>query len=91
MTHAEIMKKIKAITEKGIAYANAHADEIENRKSQAVADAETKITQILTNAKKAVKHSWRVYESFKAQISAAASNSEQYEIAITQLTRILSV
>lgn len=91
MTHTEIMEKIKAITEKGIAYANAHADEIESRKSQAIADAETKIAQILANAKKAVKHSWHVYESFKAQISAVASNSEQYEIAITQLTRILNI
>lgn len=89
--HEEIMAKIKAITENGKAYAHAHADEIESRRQAAVEESETKISKILADAERAVKHSWNVYESFKAQISSVASNSAQYETAIIRLTRVLGV
>lgn len=91
MTHNDIMAKIREITERGIAYARAHADEIESRTAQDEAESESKIAAILTNAENAVKHSWSVYESFKSQISAAASSSNQYKTAIIKLTRILGV
>lgn len=91
MTHAQIMERIKAITDNGIAYARAHADEIEARRTHAAAESEARIAGILANAENAVKHSWQVFESFKSQISTAASGSEQYETAIVKLTRILGV
>lgn len=91
MTHTEFMAKINAITERGIAYANAHAEEIAAEKAQKAADSETKISKILADAEKAAKRSWGVYESFKTQISAVASSSEQYEAAIIRLTRVLGI
>lgn len=89
--HEEIMNKIKAITENGIAYARAHENEIEAKRAQAAAESETKISAILANAERASKHSWTVYNNFRNQISAAASSSEQYETAIIRLTRVLGV
>ncbi len=91
MTHSEIMSKIKEITEKGMAYAREHAEEIKRAQEENTAKADTKIAQILLDAKNAPKHSWSTYESFKSQIASVGASCMQYENAIRNLVTILDV
>lgn len=91
MTHTEFMKRINEITERGRAYAQAHAEEIRQAQLESEEKAAAKISAILENAKKAVKHSYHVYESYRTSISILAANSEQYETAMKDLAAILKV
>ena len=91
MTHTEFMKRINEITQRGIAYAEAHAEEIKQAKRDSEIRAAAKITAVLDNAADAVKHSYYVYENFKNSISALAANSEQYETAVRKLAAILEI
>jgi len=91
MTHAQFMERINAITAQSIAYATEHAEEIKQRREESITNSEKLIGAILLDAKNAPKKSWTVYESFKNRISVTATSSEQYEIAIQKLTKILNV
>lgn len=92
MTHHEkILERIRNITAQGIAYATAHAEEIDARIAADKAESENKLAQILDEAKTAIKHSWSVYEGFRNRISAAASSAEQYEASIIKLARVLGI
>lgn len=89
--HEEIITKIRAMTEKNIAYAAAHADEINAKIEANRTDAENKIAQILDEAKHAVKRSYSVYDGFRSRIANAASSSEQFETAVIRLARTLGI
>lgn len=91
MTHTEFMKRINEITERGMAYALSHADEIKQEKAAAKTRAAAKIADVLSNAENAAKHSYNVYESFKNSVSTLAVDSEQYETAVKRLAAILEV
>ena len=91
MTNAEIRTRIAEITAKGIAYANAHANEIKQRTEHQTKESENKIESILTNARYAAKKSYSIYELFRQQIQSAASTNKQYETAVSKLAAILHV
>lgn len=91
MIHSEVIERIRTITARSRAYAIEHAEEIKQRQEENARNSENFIAEILLDAKNAVKHSWSIYEIFRSRISTAASNSEQYEIAIQRLASILEV
>ena len=91
MTREEISKEIKEICERMMTYASEHEKEIKEQNRIAAEESEHKITQLLLDAKNAKRHSWSVYEQFKAKLSAIAINSAQYEKGIHSLTAILGV
>jgi len=91
MTIEESLYEIREACARGMAYAKKHEEELKQARIKSLADADAKITNILSSARFAIKHSLNVYENFRKQISEIAVTSHQYENSIRNLTDILKV
>ncbi len=86
MSREEIMAHIYAVTAKCIT-----RDSAVTSKKEPEANIDASISNILQQARSAVKRDYRVYNGFKSQISCLGCDYLKYEAAIRQLADILAV
>lgn len=91
MTSEEIYKEIDKVCKKMMSYSESNSGNEKEIRNESMQQSERLISMILDSAKSAVKHSYRIYENFRVQLSNSAITYAQYETAVRKLADILKV